>query len=65
MLIPNTHCKGCADRYPGCHGKCEDYKAARAEFEKLRDADRKERAVAADQYRRILEAEKRTRRWKK
>ena len=29
-------CKGCGNRYPGCHGNCETYKAERAEYDKLK-----------------------------
>lgn len=31
-------CKDCADRYPGCHGKCDAYKEWRQPYldEKLR-----------------------------
>lgn len=33
MLNPNFSCKGCPNRYPGCHGKCEKYIREKAEFE--------------------------------
>lgn len=26
-------CKGCPNRYPGCHGECETYKKERAAFD--------------------------------
>ena len=65
MLAPKTNCRGCTKRYPGCHDKCEDYKQARAEFEKEKKEERKQKEAAADQMRRILAAEKRTRKWKK
>ena len=65
MLAPKTNCRGCTKRYPGCHSKCEDYIKARAEYDEWREAERKDAAARADQFRRILEAEKRTRRWKK
>ena len=29
-------CLGCADRVPGCHGKCEKYQGWRAEVMKAR-----------------------------
>lgn len=25
-------CKGCGNRYPGCHDKCEKYKAEKATY---------------------------------
>lgn len=30
-------CKDCKKRYVGCHGKCEDYAAYRAELDKQRE----------------------------
>lgn len=30
-------CKGCTDRYVGCHDRCESYKSAKAEYEKKKD----------------------------
>lgn len=30
---------GCAEREPGCHGKCERYRAARAELDERREKD--------------------------
>ena len=65
MLAPKTNCRGCAKRYPGCHSKCEDYIRARAEYDAWREAERKDAAARADQFRRILEAERRAGRWKK
>lgn len=37
-------CKGCTDRYVGCHSTCEDYKKFQEENEKL-----KKRAREANQ----------------
>lgn len=28
-------CKNCGDRFIGCHGKCEKYKAWRAEYDEI------------------------------
>lgn len=28
-------CKECADRFIGCHGKCEKYKTWRAEYDEI------------------------------
>lgn len=39
-------CKDCPDRYPGCHDHCEQYKAAKAEYDRCKaraDADREVR----------------------
>lgn len=33
MINPSFSCKGCPDRYPGCHGKCEKYIREKVEFE--------------------------------
>ena len=35
---PNTPCKECAKRYLGCHDHCEEYQAARAEYENIKNA---------------------------
>lgn len=40
-------CYGCEKRYPGCHGKCEDYKEWRSDF------DAKKNAVKEEKMRRI------------
>ena len=65
MLAPKTHCRGCEKRYPGCHGKCEDYQAARAECEAGKEKERRDKDREADQFRRIVEAEKRSGRWRR
>lgn len=36
-------CKDCLDRYFGCWGDCEKYKASRAEYDKLKGAMTAER----------------------
>lgn len=33
-----TCCKDCPDRYPGCHGQCEKYKAERAVYDAQKKA---------------------------
>ena len=35
-------CKGCADRFPGCHDKCERYAQFRAELERVNAIRQKE-----------------------
>ena len=41
-----TCCKDCPERYPGCHGKCEKYKKARAEYDEKMAEHRKKYDVA-------------------
>lgn len=36
MLFP---CKDCPRRYPGCHGKCDDYQTAKSEHDRIRNAE--------------------------
>ncbi len=36
-----NECYGCDKRYPGCHGKCEAYKALRAEIDAENERKRK------------------------
>lgn len=36
-------CKDCPDRYPGCHGKCARYGAAKAEHARKQAEDLKAR----------------------
>lgn len=31
--MKDSPCKNCGDRFIGCHGKCEKYKAWRAEYD--------------------------------
>lgn len=49
-MIMITHrmspCKGCDDRCIGCHSSCGDY----AEYKKLVESDREERARISDEY---------------
>jgi len=33
-------CKDCPNRYPGCHSKCERYKAWKQEWDKLKEKER-------------------------
>lgn len=35
-------CKGCSDRYPTCHDKCEDYKAYKAQRDEIKERMRKD-----------------------
>lgn len=45
MYNPFIACKDCANRYPGCHGKCETYIKAKAEHDRLRAADMLEKDI--------------------
>lgn len=38
-------CKGCPERHPGCHDKCEKYQAEKAEYQARKEAADKKRAV--------------------
>lgn len=65
MLAPKTNCRGCTKRYPGCHDHCESYQAWKAWHDKKTAAERLDQEAHSDQYRRILETQKRNRKWKK
>ena len=44
-------CKGCEERHPGCHGKCEKYQSERAEHERLKalyNSDREARIYTSE-----------------
>ena len=43
-------CKGCGNRYPGCHGNCETYKAERAEYDKLKEKHDFEKKINGGLY---------------
>lgn len=43
-------CKDCTDRYPGCHGKCERYQAERAEYDRLKAAEKARQDVRIYEY---------------
>lgn len=38
-------CKGCGDRFPGCHGSCKKYQREKAEHEARRAKEAARRAV--------------------
>ena len=41
MQKAEFQCKGCTDRYPGCHDKCEKYRESLKKYRALdREADR-------------------------
>lgn len=50
MGLPEAPCRGCADRYPACHDKCERFKVFRKErhaiVKKMQDAERLEKLIA-------------------
>ena len=39
-------CKGCAERYPGCHDKCEKYKEWKSKLEKVNEERKKYNQLA-------------------
>ena len=41
-----TCCNECPNRFPGCHGSCEKYKKARAEYDAKRAEARKKYDIA-------------------
>lgn len=38
-------CKNCQERYPGCHDHCERYKEERAEYDRLKAIENRDRTV--------------------
>ena len=40
--MPQSKCKECADRYIGCHSKCEKYKQFRKEIDLMHENKRLE-----------------------
>ena len=38
-------CKGCAERTPGCHGHCEKYLKAKAEWDAMKEKENREKAI--------------------
>lgn len=38
-------CKGCENRTPGCHARCEKYLKEKAEHDRLKAADDKRRDI--------------------
>lgn len=43
-MAVNT-CYECDERYIGCHGECEKYKTALAEYRKAQDMNKHERSL--------------------
>lgn len=48
MPLTTSPCKGCEDRYVGCHGKCDAYIAFKSIREKERTTVSKKKSV--DEY---------------
>lgn len=38
-------CKNCGKRFPGCHGTCPDYLAERAEYDRLKAKNDREKQI--------------------
>lgn len=43
--MAQSGCKNCAERYEGCHGQCERYKAYRKELDAAKERKRLENAA--------------------
>lgn len=43
MIEMNTPCRDCTSRLVGCHSMCSDYKAYKAELQRIKDNKDKER----------------------
>ena len=41
-------CRGCTDRRPGCHSRCDKYKEARKKLDELNARMRKEKLTIAE-----------------
>lgn len=39
-------CRNCLDRYPGCHQHCKTYKKERAEYERQKAEENKDKDVS-------------------
>lgn len=46
-----TCCKGCRDRYPGCHDKCNTYQEQKRERQALLDQEHRKTDISAAIYR--------------
>ena len=46
--MSNYPCKGCLDRFVGCHGTCQKYQEAQAEIESKKAAIRKIKKADSD-----------------
>lgn len=53
-------CKDCKERRPACHDTCPSYKAEKAEIEREKEAERREKAVD-DEYREFQKGVRRRR----
>lgn len=50
LIIKCCHFCEPPKRYPGCHGKCPEYAAEKAEYDRLKAADAEKRKVKGDIY---------------
>jgi hypothetical protein len=62
---PKVKCKGCEQRYLGCHDHCEDYQKARAEFLQEKQTANSNRTGGlqvdrhnADQFKKVIRRKK-------
>lgn len=59
-------CRGCTERKPGCHGSCEKYLAEKAEYDQLKQEERRKYEVEYGIIHQSIQAvEKATKRNKK
>lgn len=45
MINLTNSCKGCIERYVGCHGKCEKYSEFKNKVKEINDSIKKENKV--------------------
>lgn len=50
-----TCCKDCMDRYPGCHGKCEDYLEQKERLNNENELRRREKEAVRFRTERVEE----------
>lgn len=53
MLNPNFSCKGCSNRKPGCHGKCDKYKREKEAHEERKRQEQIQRGLDAAEGKRL------------
>lgn len=55
-----TNCKGCTERKPGCHDKCEKYKKYKAQNEEIRERRRSANMIRAMIIENVIKLKKRS-----
>ena len=59
--MANFTCKGCGNRYPGCHSHCEKYIAEKQAYEERMEVLRKEREIRNGLYNEMYNTMNKTR----